>query len=81
MQEDIDSEAMREAEKKYKLREHYDPSSMFRSGELDDDFHLIQNPMHMHSDPFASLKEKVGELNTAVQAEMQKYFKFVYDYL
>lgn len=32
--------------------EHYDPASIFRSGQLDDDYHLIQNPLHIYNEPF-----------------------------
>lgn len=32
--------------------EYYDPGSLFRSEQLDDDPSLIQNPMHIFTKPF-----------------------------
>ena len=32
-------------------QEFYDPASLFRSGQLDDDYRLIQNPLHIWKQP------------------------------
>lgn len=41
-------------------REFFDPASLFRSGDLDDDYRLIQNPMHIYTEPFSGQKSKMS---------------------
>ena len=55
--------------------EFYDPASLFRSGQLDDDYHLIQSPMHIYSEPFAKHKEKLNEF---MRKEFETQFSMVY---
>lgn len=57
-------------------REFYDPASLFRSGDLDDDYHLIQSPMHLYTEPFSRQK---GKLSAYMQQEFEKKFQFIYD--
>ena len=57
-------------------KEFFDPASLFRSGDLDDDYHLIQSPMHIYAEPFSRQKSK---LSAYMQQEFEKKFGFIYD--
>lgn len=64
--------------------EFYDPASLFRSGQLDDDYHLIQNPMHIFTKPLERMIErKTGKLGAKgrehVMEEIAKRCGFIYD--
>lgn len=41
--------------------EFYDPGSLFRSEQLDDDPGLIQNPMHIFTPPFMKQREMLSD--------------------
>jgi len=56
--------------------EFFDPGSLFRSEQLDDDPSLIQNPMHIFTMPFMRQRQLLSEF---LKKEFDREFHFIYD--
>ena len=57
-------------------KEFYDPGSLFRSEQLDDDASLIQNPMHIFTPPFMRQREQLSDF---LKKQFDIEFQFIYD--